>query len=299
MSSWHSYPSVYALGHMAISELLLDPVIVEEKVDGSQFSFGRFDGDLKLRSKGKDIIPDAPEKMFQKAVDTVMALDLVDGLTYRGEYLSKPKHNALAYERVPKGNVIIFDINTGEEKYLSYEAKRIEAERIGLEIVPLLYSGVVVSAADVLSFLDRQSILGGQKIEGVVLKNYSRFGRDKKALMGKYVSEAYKEVHDKEWKAANPTKSDVIFQLTNMFNTPARWDKAVMHLAEKGEIANSPQDIGKLMVEVKADIKKECADDIKEKLYKWAIDQILRGSIRGLPEWYKKKLLENQFEGVK
>ena len=124
MSSWHSYPSVYALGHMAISELLLDPVIVEEKVDGSQFSFGRFDGDLKLRSKGKDIIPDAPEKMFQKAVDTVMALDLVDGLTYRGEYLSKPKHNALAYERVPKGNVIIFDINTAEEKYLLYEDKK-------------------------------------------------------------------------------------------------------------------------------------------------------------------------------
>lgn len=43
MDSWHSYPSIFAIGHRALAELLLDPVIVEEKVDGSQFSFGLFD----------------------------------------------------------------------------------------------------------------------------------------------------------------------------------------------------------------------------------------------------------------
>ena len=34
MSSWHSYPKVYALGHSAIKDLLLDSVILEEKIDG-------------------------------------------------------------------------------------------------------------------------------------------------------------------------------------------------------------------------------------------------------------------------
>ena len=37
-----SYPKIYSLGHAAILDLLDGRVIVEEKVDGSQFSFGLF-----------------------------------------------------------------------------------------------------------------------------------------------------------------------------------------------------------------------------------------------------------------
>lgn len=60
LTSWHSYPKVYALGHRALAELLLDEVLVEEKIDGSQFSFGRFGGDLKARSKGCQLNVDYP-----------------------------------------------------------------------------------------------------------------------------------------------------------------------------------------------------------------------------------------------
>lgn len=35
-TSWHSYPKLYAMGHRAIADILLDDVIVQEKVDGSQ-----------------------------------------------------------------------------------------------------------------------------------------------------------------------------------------------------------------------------------------------------------------------
>jgi hypothetical protein len=283
------------MGHRAIEELLLDSVLVEEKIDGSQFSFGRFNGELRVRSKGKEMISDAPEKLFKDAVATVAALELRDGWTYRGECLQKPKHNSLAYERTPKGNVIIFDINSDEERYLSYEEKQAEAARLGLEIVPLLFAGKIESANDVRSFLELTSVLGGQKIEGVVIKNYSRFGRDKKALMGKYVSESFKEVHKNEWGKSNPKQGDIIIRLIEMFKTPTRWDKAVIHLAERGELENSPRDIGKLILEVKTDLKKECVDEIKDTLFSWAIDSVLRGSVGGLPEWYKQKLLDGQF----
>lgn len=37
-----SYPKIYNMGHAAIAELLLGEVTVEEKVDGSQISFGIF-----------------------------------------------------------------------------------------------------------------------------------------------------------------------------------------------------------------------------------------------------------------
>ncbi len=293
MDSWHSYPSVYTIGHRAIEELLLDSVLVEEKIDGSQFSFGTFNGTLKARSKGAQLIIDAPEKMFNKAIETIKQLSLQDSWTYRAEYLQKPKHNTLAYSRVPKDNLIVFDINTQEEKYLSYEEKAKECNRIELEVVPKLFEGKITSIDTMINFLEKDSVLGNTTIEGFVVKNYSRFGRDKKVLIGKYVSEAFKEIHGVHWKKQNPSSKDIVRELILSYKTEARWNKSIQHLREKGELEDSPRDIGKLIIEVKEDIKKECTDEIKETLFKWAIGQILRGTVSGLPEYYKKQLLES------
>lgn len=294
--SWHSYPQVYALGHRALKELFLDPVIVEEKIDGSQFSFGLFEDGLRVRSKGQVMLVDAPEKMFDRAVETVKALPLHEGWTYRAEYLRKPHHNGLSYDRIPNKHLILFDINPAEEEYLPYEAKYAEAERLGLEIVPLLHKGMVASADEMRRFLARMSVLGGQLIEGVVIKNYSRFGLDKKVVMGKFVSEAQKEVIQRNFKAANPGKADIIDRIIQSYGTPARWQKAVQHLRERGMIEDSPRDIGNLIKEAPEDVLKECADDIRDTLMKWAWPQIRRGITHGLPEWYKQLLLDKQFE---
>lgn len=298
--SWHSYPSTFAIGHRALSELLLDPVIVEEKVDGSQFSFGLFDQDgervLRCRSKGAQLNIVAPEKMFTEAVDVAKSLDLRIGWTYRAEYLKKPKHNSLAYDRIPRNHLIVFDINPGHEEYLSYQDKADECARLGLEIVPLLFEGMIETAEQFRSMLDRVSVLGGQKIEGVVVKNYRRFGPDKKVLIGKFVSEAFKEVHAAEWKASNPSKTDVVDKLIDMLRTPARWNKAIQHLRERGQIEDSPRDIGLLIKEAQSDVEKECMEIIAEKLAEWALPQIRRGVVRGLPEWYKDQLVARQFE---
>ena len=58
----HSYPTVFAIGHKMIADLFNGSVVVEEKVDGSQFSFGVIDGELVCRSKGQQIVVNAPEK---------------------------------------------------------------------------------------------------------------------------------------------------------------------------------------------------------------------------------------------
>ena len=47
-----SYPKVYAIGHRAIGDIFKDTVLVEEKIDGSQFSFGKDrDGNFSMRSR--------------------------------------------------------------------------------------------------------------------------------------------------------------------------------------------------------------------------------------------------------
>ena len=293
--SWHTYPSVYSLGHKAAADLLRGPVLVEEKIDGSQFSFGKFSDGLRARSKGQQLQIDAPEKMFAKAIKAILELPLHEGWTYRAEWLSKPKHNALAYERVPHNGLILFDINDGEESYLSRVDKETEAVRLGLEVVPVLYDGEIVEIELFRRLLERTSCLGVVKIEGVVVKNYARFGPDKKALMGKYVSEAFKEVHAKNWKSANPTGRDILTLIGQRQKTIARWDKSVQHLAEAGRLEQSPRDIGLLFKEVPADVLRECAGDIKDELFKWAWPHIQRQVTAGLAEWYKDKLLEKQF----
>lgn len=303
MDSWHSYPSIYNLGHKAVDNLLSVPVLVEEKVDGSQFSFGISDeGDVRVRSKGATMLLDAPEGMFLEAVATVKELAdaglLHPGWTYRAEYLRRPKHNALAYDRIPRKHLIVFDVNPGLENYLSYPAKAEEAARLGLEVVPSLYEGMVTNINQFRDLLSTKSILGGQTIEGVVIKpsDYSLFGPDKKTLMGKFVSEAFKETHAHAWKEANPSSADIATRLGNTYNTEARWHKAVQHLREAGRLEDSPRDIGLLVREVPEDILRECETEIRDALFAWAWPHIRRQVTTGLPEWYKEQLLKRQFE---
>ena len=304
LASWHSYPSIYNLGHRYVSELFLDPVVVQEKIDGSQFSFGYFDEGgfltLRCRSKGAQINVDAPDKMFAKAVEAVKAVThrMRVNWTYRAEYLQKPKHNALAYDRTPMNHLILFDICVGEEIYLPHEAVALEAATLGFDVVPKLFEGKIENVEIFRTLIETMSCLGGQKVEGVVIKNYARFGLDKKVLMGKFVSEAFKETHAREWKAANPGQGDVILKLAESLKTDARWHKAVIHLRESGRLEDSPRDIGFLLREVQLDIEKEEVDFIKQKLYDWAWPQLRRMVVGGLPEWYKQQLLAKQFPDV-
>lgn len=301
-TSWHSYPQIYQLGHKNIREIFADDVQIEEKVDGSQFSFGRFPwaesvGNIKCRSKGADINPDYPEKMFGPAVEFVKSIgdQLREGWTYRGEYLKSPKHNSLVYDRIPKNHVIIFDINPSQEEYITYDEKVAEAARIGCETVPLLYRGRIHAPDEVVNLLERNSILGGQKIEGFVVKNYARFTIEKKVMLGKFVSEAFKEVHNKEWKNSNPGTLGIIELVVGKYKTPARWDKAIIHAREAGKLEGSPKDIGLLLQMVAEDIEKECRDEIKDDLYRWGWNKIRRGCMAGFPEYYKEKLMKEGF----
>lgn len=297
----NSYPSIYNLGHAAIEDLLKSPVIVEEKVDGSQFSFGvhKDTGELMCRSKGAVVNVALPEGMFKRGVETALELKdrLVPGWTYRGEYLNSPSHNTLIYSRVPKKHFILFDINTGLEQYATPDQKREEAERLGLECVPVLYRGWLQDIQIFRQLLEKESVLGGQKIEGVVIKpeNYALFGRDKKCLMGKFVSEAFKEAHVGAWKEKNPTGADAIATLGASLCTQARWMKAVQHMREAGTLQNDPRDIGPLLKEIPADILKECEQEIKDALFKWAWPHLRRAAVKGFPEWYKEELVKKQF----
>lgn len=292
----YSYSSPLNMGHRLLKDYFDGKVIVQEKIDGSQFSFGLIDDTLWCRSKNMMIDPHQPEKMFVKACETVIHLQEEYGLTpgwiYRGEFLGKEKHNALTYERVPEQYIILYDIDQGGRDYVSTATLRQESWRLYLEFAPIL--GVLDSQTPTLEelqkYLKRPSILGG-RVEGVVLKNYSRYDDHGNLLMAKYVSSEFKESHRaKEFKA---TKKGTIQQIIEDLRTEARWNKAIYHLRDDGKLEFELKDIPVVIREVIADTFKDHTEDIKERLFKSAHKDIRTGIVKGLAEYYKDWLVEN------
>lgn len=265
-------------------------VYVTEKVDGSQISFGIINNELMIRSRHNSIPLMNPPKMFQEAVGSIVALcetqRLTPGLVYRGEYLSKPKHNVITYARVPEHNIILYDVDTW--KFPLEDTSFCSP----FEYVPFIWScnfeDITQEMLD--EWLDRESILGGSKIEGVVIKAYSVIdSRNNQPIMVKYVSPRFKEIAK---QPQNDSKMDVFSQLAEMYGTEARYQKAYQHLQEQGKITDTLKDIGPLIGEVCRDIHEECGDEIKEKLSQWAWKLLGKRFTVGVPDFYKKKLAE-------
>lgn len=296
----NSYGSIYTLGHIAVADILNGDVEITEKVDGSQISFGRIDGELLVRSKNQQLFVGANNGMFNLAMEKIQAVEdkLVPGWIYRGEFFLKPKHNTLNYERVPKNNIMIYDIEKGygTSDFLRWRDRNKEALRLGFEAVRVFFVGPEATLDWIRSYLDNESALGQVKVEGVVVKNYSQFTEDKKVAKAKYVSADFQEKHVKEWKVTNPTRKDVVQELIETYAVPARWQKAVQHLRDDGKLEGSPRDIGNLIKETQEDLKKEEADAIKEVLFKHFYPQISRGCVSGLPAWYKDQIAEGNIE---
>ncbi len=294
-----AFPKVFTLGQDYIRDIFDGPVEVTEKIDGSQFDWGKINGELFMRSKGKIIFAAAPEKMFLQAIDYVQSIEAIipDNTVFYAEYLKTPKHNTLKYERVPLNHLMLFGVsdaygskfNMGTAEY---------SEMLQIDHVPLIYYGHIGNMEELAAMLETDSILGGCKVEGVVVKNYAKQfllgGQPMPLMMGKFVSENFKEVNQKTWKGEHTGKGK--WELfCEAYRTPARWNKAIQHLADIGELENSPRDIGKLIKEIQRDITEEEKQTIMEFLFREFGNEVLRKSIAGFPEYYKEKLAERSF----
>lgn len=307
----HSFPKIMAVGSRPVSSIFEDSVEITEKLDGSQFAFGmlgsKLDSVLCMRSKGAIIYTDAVQSLFAPVVAYVTAIQkkLPLNIVFYGETLHKPKHNTLAYDRVPKHNFALFGIHyLDEDRWGTSEDMQEFANILDFDVVPVLYKGYVKYTFDktkfVQEFLEKESYLGGQKIEGVVIKNYHKqtnIANDiyTPFMSAKYVSEHFKEVHQNRWGSEEKPKGKWE-SFCNQYLSEARWDKAVIHLKERGLLKESPSDIGMLLKEVNQDITLEEKETIKEFLWSIHKKELLGIATRGLAEWYKQKLVKDTYE---
>lgn len=301
MSKTASFPKILHIGDKQILDLFETEVEITEKIDGSQFGFGKtLEGELIMRSKGREIDLENADKLFFPAITHVTSIadKIPNGWFFYGETLHAPRHSTLAYDRVPKNHIALFAVYDSDERvFHDYDTILRWATEFDVDAVPLLFRGET-SAVNVLEMVkDTPSYLGGSNIEGVVVKAYKPWlflGQIPLSVMsGKYVTEEFKEVHTKDWSKLNTGKGKFEVLKEN-YRSEARWNKAIMHLKERGELTGTPKDIGALIKEVRVDLETEEKENIKDVL--WAIykEDILKYSIFGLPQFYKEQLVKGE-----
>jgi len=293
------YPKIFALGTSYVQDIFSGSVEVTEKLDGSQFGFGKINGELHFRSKGRELHPEVLDKMFKPPIDYITSVSSVlpDNTVFYGEILNKPKHNVLTYDRTPKNNIALFGCCDASSHTLfsCYDTLLKWAIMFDVDAAPLIYEGSLKTYLDVMNLMDRDSYLGGTKVEGLVVKNYTQAfllgGQPIPFMAGKLVSERFKEVA-KGWSKDNTSKGKWT-TFVESFKTEARWEKAVQHLRDNGKLTVSLKDIGPIIKEAQTDIAAEEKENIKDFLWNNFGHDIIRNATAGIPQWWKEKLLKD------
>lgn len=298
-----AYPKFYSLGHRLNSDILLGDVVVTEKIDGSQFDF-MFDGEkLHYRSKNVLLSGDSSSigghRQFSDAISHIEKVkdSMRAGVTYYCEFLNKPRHHTLEYERVPRNKLMLFAV--GNMGYIEKVSLSDYAKEIDIESVPVLYEGRIGDISEIEHLLGSTSALGNAKIEGFVITNFLFPTFMNNTLLSnvttaKVVSDSFKEVHRTNWKK-KCTKKGQIEEFFSGFGTAARWRKAVNKLEEiLGRKANKT-DIFPILKEIYDDVVSEEKENISEFLFNMHKKELMKGCHVGFVDWFK----DNYFEGGK
>lgn len=253
---------------------------IQEKVDGSQFSF-TLDGELKFYNKKKQV---SKNVIFVTTIESITLLSssvkFNPDYVYHGEAIRKQRHNVIAYSRAPRHHFILFEIYSKTHGYLKLDECQREADRLGLEMVQTLYQNTdpqitpVSKCLEIIELIEQnkiESCLGG-KIEGIVLKHlhYKKQGKTVATKL-KLVTSQFKE--SRPGKLYGPT---FIESLVSKYKTEARWRKALQHVQESLPPGSKDDDIRReFMIELKADFIKEHETEVKNLLWEHFIGEIV------------------------
>ncbi len=299
-------------------------VYVEEKVDGSQFRvyIPSENKPIQFGSHHQNITTTVP-KMFEVAVESakkIFSPDRYQGYTFYCEFLSSKKHNTLVYNRVPENNLMLFDAyDELHSRWVFPSELPTLAHDLGIEAVPILGEYDNISMTELTEKLNefaknRVSILGGEIIEGVVIKNYSKLHsrHDEHGpepglcqivywnstsvppqipYMAKYVRPDFRERNNLEWNRKRNPDLDIALSLA----TSSRFTKVINHAREQGlPLTDTMKDVSILLKVLEKDFTTEDKLYVQEKLWDAYNEDVWRQLVKQFVTWYKEKTFKQK-----
>ncbi len=286
-----AYPKIHNLGYRGFEGIFNLPVIVQEKLDGSNVSIHRTADGLRLASRTQWIGEKSPGDagMFSKFASWVHRWEscfleiLPVGYTIWGEFCNN--HNVLQYDRTTP--FAMFDLSItdtyGNRKFVPPLSQKITTdliEEFDMFLVPSIVYPDFPSKDEIEKLLQFPSLLGGKR-EGIVFKNYDEYailGGVPHEMFAKYVNPEYKETHKVVYNQGEPIEETIV----KAVYTEARLRKGIARLREEARCVNGPQDIGPLIGILNQDIYRECSEEIKSILFDryWkGISRIITGKV--------------------
>jgi hypothetical protein len=157
----------------SISSLLGKPIVITEKIDGSNTSL-EFDGCF---ARTHSSAPSHPSFDGLKSLHAAVKYKIPQGLQLFGEWVFA--QHSIHYSELPS-YFLLFNVRslTPSPIWLSWEEVELWADEIGMPTVPLLFQGVISSEKELQditeSFMIQESCYGGIR-EGVVVRVKSEF----------------------------------------------------------------------------------------------------------------------------
>lgn len=220
-----------------------DRILVQEKIDGSNFSI-KYDEDTDSILAFSRNFPLSENNTLSGAWNWAQRLNkeevkevLGTKLILFGEWLVQ---HIVEYPKERYRKAYFYDVlNVETEEYLEQEEVERIVKKLGLIYVPVFYTGEFESWEHLMQFVGKTD-LGGEKGEGIVVKNMTRIN-DKKSQQPWYtkiVSAEYSETANVFIKpmSAKMEKKTALVALVKTIVTEVRVMKLVHKMADEGII---------------------------------------------------------------
>ena len=251
------YPKIRRVGHEKTRGILDDPtdfVVIQEKVDGSNFRFWLEDGEIRFGSRRVDYVDEKNYEEWAKAIEYIKSKvnpeDLREDFIYVGEFI-RPHTVQYDFDSAPP--FVGFDIlNRWTGDIIHYLISYAEFDSLGLPFINTYFVGEAGLITDVLieELKKKKSAYGAEVQEGVVLKNYSR------NIFAKSVNPEFLEDFKKKFGDKVKPKMTAEAKVVERFITPARVKKIITQIYEdKGSV--SAEDIPQILRDTVNDMLEE------------------------------------------
>ena len=247
-----------------------DEISVTEKIDGANASICLSDDGTKLlaMSRRQELDETNTLRGFWNYVQTLDVSLLKDHPSWVlfGEMLVTHK---IKYPEDKLNKFYLFDIFDKESgHYLRQEIVQKFAKENNLNTVPVFYEGPFTSMEDLMKYVGTTK-MGGEKGEGIVIKNQSRLldDDDKRPAYVKIVDESFKEAN--RVKIVDPEKmaaKELSMKLTERVVTKARVEKNLLKLVDEGIIPEDfdLENMGTIMKVLPKKVFDDCLKEEKD-----------------------------------